>query len=54
MPTFSPTPAFKKKFFKDIQFKRYHKDLLIVCDDGTLMANRLVFAAESKVIFFHF
>jgi len=50
MPTFAPTAAFKKKFFKDLQFKRYHKDLLIVCDDGTLMANRVVFAAESKYL----
>ena len=49
-----PNSYLKNKLWKQYQANKFHPDVVLVCDDGTTMANRLFLAAQSKVHFFAF
>ena len=44
--------SFKKKIWKELFSKKFHSDVTLICDDGSVLANRVILAAQSKVSLF--
>ena len=42
-------PYFKKKILKLFKDEKYHPDVVLICDDGYTVANKIFLVAQSKV-----